>query len=255
MQIPTRIYAELSNIAIPADLADAVGLAKADAMKVERALKTNQDAMDGLREKEIDPGEIKKLIAGRGDLTKTLAEKLKHDKKIEQQRAALLEIEDALKGEMEKQQRAVAEAEAAVDDYLDQQLELDRRTRIEQLLKAKEERGRDMGNTRTYPKSTPPERQARSSVACCEHCSEPVALVDLEAITAPVTGADFKQLPRSGTTFPPTCDWLNLVCPVCRRRRPWGEPDRIFLSDGFRMLPAAPAEPAEPTDTKEAPEN
>lgn len=254
MQIPTRIYAELSNIGIPADLVDAVSLAKADATKVERAIETNQKTMAGLTEKEIDEDAIKSLIAGKGDLSKTLADKLKHDKKIEAQKAALQEIEGALKGELEKQQRAVAEAEAAVDAYLDQQLELDRRTRIEQLLKAKEERGRDMGNTRTYPKSTPPERQARSSVACCEHCSEPVAVVDLEAITTPVTGADFRPLPRSDTVFPP-CDWLNLVCPVCRRRRPWGEPDRIFLSDGFFMLPEAPAEPAEPGDTDEAPAN
>jgi hypothetical protein len=157
--------------------------------------------------------------------------------------------------ELEKHQRAVAEAEVAVDSYLTEQLELDRRHRLEQLLKAKGERARDMGSTRTYPASSPPEKQARSSVACCENCGEPIAIVDLDTIKAPVTGADFKPLPRSDTAFPPTCTWDWLVCPVCRRRRPWQEPDRIFVSDGFFLLPTAPAEPAEPGDTDEAPAN
>jgi hypothetical protein len=78
MEIPTRIYAELSNIGIPADLVDNVSLAKADAMKVERAIETNRKTLDGLKEKEIAPDVVAGMIAGRGDL-KALTDKVKHE--------------------------------------------------------------------------------------------------------------------------------------------------------------------------------
>ena len=244
MQIETLKFAKLSGIIFPAEKLDPVTLAKADIARTEREIQTIEDEIKKLTDPPLSAGDIQDALAA-GRLSGFIADHLKQSAGTMATKDLLREAQGALREQLATHKAELEQAEAELRAWLEVALRKNLRKMQAEVQRARLERARDMGTTRTYPASKPPKEQGRSSVACCEKCLEPIAVVDLDTIKQPVAGKDFGPLPNGGQPFPTTCDWEWLVCPVCRRRRPFEEPDRILVSDGFFMLPKAPGEKSE----------
>jgi len=244
MQIETLKFAKLSGIIFPAEKMDPVILAQADIARTEREIQTIEDEIKKLTDPPLKAGDIQDALAT-GRLSGFIAGHLKQSAGAAATRGMLAEARDALREQLATHKAELEQAEAELRAWLEVALRKNLRKMQAEVQRARLERARDMGTTRTYPASRAPEEPGRSSVAVCEKCMEPVGVVDLDTIKQPVAGKDFGPLPNGGQPFPTTCDWEWLVCPVCRRRRPFEEPDRILVSDGFFMLPKAPGEKSE----------
>ena len=246
MLINPLTYADLAGVVKPAEIVDRIALAKADVEKAEAALEANQAAIKKLADRPLPTEEIDKALSAGKDLSKLVAKHLSESKKRADQRAVLFEVAETLKGRLEGCKTELADAEKALDVFLIGKMEADRAKMVAQWERAMMERAKDMATTRGIPKSTPPKNQARSRIAVCEICKQPVGLFDPATICRPVMGAHFKTLPRvDSQPFPDAGTWEHLRCPCCGARRPFREPDKILTTAGFFVVPKEAAEATE----------
>lgn len=131
--------------------------------------------------------------------------------------------------------------EEQIQDALNQQLYDQSMEMRRQLDAARRQRGRCLNMSRDgIARSDPPEKQARSRICHCEICRQPIALIkDPKNITAPFKPDDFIGVHHDRDPHPPfhpSATWQWMRCWWCGNR-PWNEPNKILVSDGFFVIP------------------
>lgn len=165
------------------------------------------------------------------------------DKLIEKARLSGCKIPKRLLEERAKaEQKGGDEAlDERIRDILNQELYNQSMEMRRQLEAAREQRSRYVNTSHDgIARSNPPEKQARSRICHCEICRQPIALLkDPKSIRVPFKPDDFIGIHHDRDIYPPfdlRATWQWMRCWWCGNR-PWNEPNKILVSDGFFQLP------------------
>ncbi|BBO82473.1 hypothetical protein DSCO28_30390 [Desulfosarcina ovata subsp. sediminis] len=244
--IPREQLIELSGIEPPKRLPKAVEQA---AQKLERARTTLAETKE----------ELVRIEAAKSAKAESFASKIadavvsgKATAKIEKEKdSALAEMErqcqsakdllSALERKVIALEADCTAANAALTTFCDESLIANQKRMREELDRVTNERGRS-ASTQQRMTSKSPNYQAKSRIMMCESCRSPIGTFDPAKLRQPIMGSMFMALPRLSQPFPDACPSEHFHCPTCRKFCT-GEPDKILVSDGFRMVPEVEPEP------------
>lgn len=174
------------------------------------------------------------IIAGKSDLE--LQTQIKEHVRIQDESRRMAE---QLQGMIPDAQKAIQQAQGDIDDFIHERLQDARALRAAQLEEAIRQRAAGMSTTRDGKVRSTVGGTATACLGWCEYCRQPIARFDPASIQQPVTGKDFR--PRDDRyPYPPFPERATIEffkCPTCNHR-PWGEPDKVWTTDGFFSVPA-----------------
>lgn len=239
--------ARLTGIIVPQTLIEA-------REQAEDALKTLEGKIveHERRAREIDIIALEKELAravATGQKDGPIRSKLA---KAKQEREETESLVGNLKVLVPNAKLAVHEAEQPINAIIGKGLLEARQTMFDDLERACRERAETMVNSRDgKPRSNPPKNSSTSTLAVCERCRQPIAIIRPE-ICQPMRYDHFDPLPRQD--YRPFLDTepKHWQCPSCGVRQPWFENDKILTNGGFRMVPEAKvaATPDNPEDAR-----
>ena len=242
-------YARLSGIQVPVALTEALDEAKAklSTIRAKKEELAGRKVASQNKIRELVHLEAAALVENGGD------GKLARRRELAEGHLASA---SALLGEMQNfvagAENKLQEAEQALQTFINDRLAEGRAAMKAMLDIVQNERARQLGSLKNGEvlRTARPNKSARSRIACCESCTEPIAIIR-EGARQPLTAESFEKLPKYDfLPFKPGQGIEYFLCPVCRKT-PWLEPDRVLTNMGYKMIPVSEQQDHEEPTIKE----